>query len=255
MDQRRAHKDMTYFEAKRFLMQRYHTTPSKTVVASKLRQITYKETEDFDKYYDKVMLLLDRLQADMPPDVRAGYLLTGITSASLRDKLCNFDMDTPEKLRNAVLTVLHNMFEVRRLTEAEKDVRINVKEAEANVNVVVVDEKAWVNRFNDLVCSDCGEVGHTRRQCSSFSKLPQAYTSIITTTITTKVWLEPRLTSPKGPNMQMNQNQGGGVLLRRGNRMPLKERSVRRQTSRGSHKAYRFQSTRGIHPLIHRSCR
>ena len=40
---------------------------------------------------------------------------------------------------------------------------------------VVLDERAWVKRFDDAICADCGEVGHERRQCDSKIKLPQVY--------------------------------------------------------------------------------
>ena len=178
MDHRRAHKNMVYFEWKKFLMQRYHTAPSKTVVASELRQVSYKETDNFDKFYDRVMILCDRLQPDMPPEVRAQHLLTGIMSADLREKLYNFKVETPEELRTAVICILNNMAEVRKLKSMERAVTAvnnGVVSAVAADKGVVVEERAWVNRFGDAICADCGEVGHERRQCDSKVKLPQVY--------------------------------------------------------------------------------
>ena len=55
------------------------------------------------------------------------------------------------------------MAEVRKLKSMERAgtaVNNGVVSAVAADKGVVVEERAWVNRFGDAICADCGEVGH-----------------------------------------------------------------------------------------------
>ena len=180
-EQRRVHPGRSYNDWKEMLFQRYHVEGSRTLAAAELRQLSYRLNDDFDMYYEKVMNLCDKLQADMPPEVRVDHLISGIMSPEVREKLFNFEMTRPEQLRSHVNRILCNMKDIRNLKQA---IGANVHAEKAPPKEVIIvendkqpvyEEKFWHTSRGDPLCAGCGLPEHFRRQCDSKATLPQLY--------------------------------------------------------------------------------
>lgn len=207
MEQKRIHPDRTYREWKKVLVQRYHVEGTRKLAAVELRQLSYNLGEDFDAYFERAMNLCDKLQADMPPEVRVEQLIAGIKSPEICEKLFNMEISRPEHLRTNVHRILGNMKELNRMKQAA-GVRFNFDNGQQKevVNVdsdveAIYDERLWLTNRGDPLCARCGTPGHFRRQCDSKAMLDRTYVKqpgwLLALAENTRV---PRAAPPPGGN-------------------------------------------------------